>query len=254
MQALYEQRGVTRNKRFFDSRSQFHYEAFLKNYVNVDIISSEADFSKYKVISAPLLYMFKPQTAKKIREFVENGGSFVLTYYSGLVNENDLCFSGTLENPVFAPHELNDVFGIKVKEVDAICDDEYNELQYNGKNYKALTCCELVDVDGAEVLTQYKHDFYKGMCAVSKKQYGKGLAYYIACDTELDFLYELYNDVLTNAGVLKIVDTEYVKDVMIRERSGYIFVMNFSTEERKVDVNGKTLILSGYDYLIIDKE
>ncbi len=253
IQALYEQRGITRNKRFFESRPQLHYDALLKNYVNVDVISSEADFSKYKVIAAPMLYLFKPDTARKIREFVKNGGDFVMTYYSGLVNENDLCFSGTLRNPVFAPYSLNDVFGIKVNETDAICDDEYNEFEYKGKNYKALTCCELVEVDGAEILAEYKHDFYKGLCAVSKKQYGQGFAYYIACNTESDFLSELYGDVLKNRNVSKIVDTEYVKDVMVRERNGYIFVMNFSTEERRIVVKGETILLNGYDYIVINK-
>ena len=251
MQALCEQRGVTRNKRFFESQPQFHYEALVKNYVNVDVISSEADFSKYKVIAAPMLYMFKPETAGKIREFVENGGSFVMTYYSGLVNENDLCFSGTLSNPVFAPYSLNDVFGIRVNEIDAICDDESNDLAYKGKSYKALTCCELITVEDAGILAQYGQDFYKGLCAVSKKQYGRGFAYYIACNTENDFLYELYGDVLKNAGVSKIVDAEYVKDVMIRERGGFIFLMNFSAENRSITVRNETIPLSGYDYRIL---
>lgn len=251
MQALYEQRGVRRSKKFFEQLSQRHYEAFLKNYVNTDIISSDADFSRYKVIAAPALYMFKNDTAVKIREFVKNGGHFVLTYYSGIVNENDLCFSGTAAKPVFAPYSLNDVFGIKVNEIDAICDDEYNELDYNEKNYKALTCCELLEVDSAEILALYKHDFYKGMCAAAKNRYGKGVAYYIACDTENEFLYEFYKDVLNNAGAFKITGIGYIKDIMIRKRGSYIFVMNFSTEERSVRINGENMILHGYDYRIL---
>ena len=106
-------------------------------------------------------------------------------------------------------------------------------------------------MEDAEILAQYGQDFYKGLCAVSKKQYGSGFAYYIACNTENDFLYELYGDVLKNAGVSKIVDAEYVKDVMIRERGGFIFLMNFSAENRSITVRNETIPLSGYDYRIL---
>lgn len=252
IRALQEQVGLRHDKSFFEKLPQRHYEAFLKNYVNTDIISSESDFSRYKVIAAPALYMFKPGTAEKIRQFVENGGHFVLTYYSGITNENDLCFSGTASNPVYAPYSLNDVFGIKVKEIDGLCDDEYNELEFNGRTYKALTCCELLDIDDSESLSKYMHDFYKGICAVSKKQYGRGCAYYLACDTENDFLHEFYKYVLRNADASKIIGSEYVKDVMVKQRGESIFIMNFSTEERTINANGKIITLSGYDFAVLN--
>ncbi len=251
IQALNEQVGLRKDRSFWEKLSQLHYEALLKNYVNVDVISADADFSRYKLISAPGLYMFKPKTADKIREFVAEGGSFVLTYYSGLVNENDLCFSGTLANPVFVPYSLNDVFGIRVKETDGLCDDEYNELSYNGQMYKVLTCCDLLEVDDAVSTAEYSRDFYAGMSAVTKKQFGNGNAYYLACHTENDFLYELYKDVLEVAKVSKIVDSEYVKDVMVRERDGHIFVMNFSTGERVIKLHAEEIVLDGYGYVIV---
>ena len=54
----------------------------------------DADFSKYKLVIAPMLYMVKPGVAERINDFVRNGGNFVTTYFSGIVNENDLCFLG----------------------------------------------------------------------------------------------------------------------------------------------------------------
>ena len=251
IQALSQQVGLRNDKSFFETLSILHYEALVKNYINVDVVSADADFTKYKVIAAPTLYLFKEEIAGKIREFVKSGGSFVLTYYSGIVNKNDLVFSGTMDHPCFPPHDLNDVFGIRVNEIDGICDDEYNELRYKGRAYKALTCCELIEVSRARTLASYLNDFYQGMCAASQNSYGKGNAYYLACHTEKDFLYEFYKDVLNESSVEKIVDTGYIKDVMIFERGGSIFVMNFSTEERTVDVCGRKLILGGYEYDII---
>jgi beta-galactosidase len=41
-----------------------------------------------------MLYMLKEGTAERIEQFVQNGGTFVATYWSGIVNENDLVFLG----------------------------------------------------------------------------------------------------------------------------------------------------------------
>ncbi|MDI5791639.1 beta-galactosidase trimerization domain-containing protein [Bacillus licheniformis] len=54
----------------------------------------EADFSRYKLLVAPMLYMLKEGTAERIEQFVQNGGTFVATYWSGIVDENDLTFLG----------------------------------------------------------------------------------------------------------------------------------------------------------------
>lgn len=43
------------------------------------------DFSQYKLVVAPMLYMLKPDVAENIRTYVENGGTVVFTYCTGNV-------------------------------------------------------------------------------------------------------------------------------------------------------------------------
>jgi beta-galactosidase len=245
LRALSEQKSLKNKKKDFDKQVMEHYEAILKNYISVDIICQDDDFSKYKLIIAPVLYMIKEDNCKKVREYISKGGRFVLTYYSGIVNENDLCYEG------YPPYTLNDVFGIKSEEVDSICDDEYNEISYRGKRYKAVDYCDLITCDGAEVLSHYEHDFYKGKPALTRNLYGQGMAYYIAYRSEIDFLYNFYMDIIVEAGTKNIIDSEYVNDVMVKERGNSIFIMNFSTEDRVVSVNEHTYMLNGYGYEII---
>ncbi|MGN0182363.1 MAG: Beta-galactosidase C-terminal domain [Candidatus Ornithomonoglobus sp.] len=38
---------------------------------------------------------------------------------------------------------------------------------------------------------------------------------------------------------------------MIRKRADYTFVMNFSTEERIVKLNGENILMRGYSYRIL---
>ena len=66
----------------------------------VDIIDMNQDFSKYKLLIAPMLHMVRSGVDKKIEEFVENGGTFVTTYWSGIVDENGLCFLGGFPGPL----------------------------------------------------------------------------------------------------------------------------------------------------------
>lgn len=262
--ALLEQKSLKNKKKNFDTIALEHYEALIKQYVSVDIISQEWDFSKYKLIVAPVLYMFKENTAQKIRDFVAKGGTVVMTYYSGLVNENDLAF---LEYP---PAGLQDVFGVKSEEVDALCEDEHNEVVWNGKQYRAIDYCDLIKAGKERVMASYAMDFYKGAPALTENRYEKGKAYYIAFHSEGDFLYDFYKMLMDCLKVKKFADISFCSDVMIRARESvdrkYLFIMNFSTEKREISlpetyhsykgnkVNGNSVLLNGYEFSVLIKE
>ena len=47
----------------------------------------DADFSKYKMVVAPVLYMVKPGMKEALEEYVKNGSILVTTYMSGIVGE-----------------------------------------------------------------------------------------------------------------------------------------------------------------------
>ncbi len=253
MQALLENRRIRKDRHFYEELPLDHYHALLRNNVNVDVISPLADFSPYRVIIAPALTLFRPDTAARIRSFVKAGGSFVLTYGSGLVNENDLCFSGTLSNPEYPPHDLNDVFGIRVREADGLCDDEENHILFEGKSYPATICCEIPETlsPETEIKAVYQDDFYAGSCSVSAHSFGKGRAWYLACHTSREFLQTLYARVLQEAGVNPLIPVGQGEDVMVRSRGERIFLMNFGTKEQTVAARGRSYTLPAYGYQIL---
>ena len=88
--------------------------------MNVDIIAMEHDLADYKVLAAPMAYMFKDGYEEKLRAYVENGGTLVLSYWSGLVDGTDRCFLGG------TPYGLMDAAGIRSTEIDALYDWEEN--------------------------------------------------------------------------------------------------------------------------------
>ncbi|MDO5520843.1 MAG: beta-galactosidase, partial [bacterium] len=83
LRALNELKGLKNDKKEFDEIVMEYYEALVKNYVSVDIIDQATDFSKYDLVIAPMLYLFKPHTEKRIKKYVEKGGTFLLSVFSG---------------------------------------------------------------------------------------------------------------------------------------------------------------------------
>ena len=87
----------------------------------------EQPLDSYQIIAAPMLYMFRAGIEEKLKRFVQNGGILIMTYWSGIVNETDLCHLGG------TPHGLSDVLGLHSEEIDGLWDGEVNHfLPVNG--------------------------------------------------------------------------------------------------------------------------
>lgn len=240
--AVNEMCGLKRERSYKDTCIK-HYKALRGFGMNVDVISPDADFSQYKLISAPMLYMLPDKIAEKIREYISNGGIFIATYLTSYVNENDLCHLGGF------PGGLKDVFGIWNEEIDSIYDE--NAIISNGKEYTVTDFCERIHPDKhTEVLGTYKYDFYAGEPAVTSHKYNKGIAYYIAARTSDDYLQQLYNAALRNAEVTSIIGA-CSEGISITTRGSNVFVMNFSDKNGELSLNGDKIILEPYECKIV---
>ncbi|GMA57404.1 hypothetical protein GCM10025858_19070 [Alicyclobacillus sacchari] len=138
-----------------------HYRSLWELQIPVDVINMDCDFSRYKLVVAPMLYMLRPGVADRLRAFVHAGGTFVTTYWSGIADENDLCFLGGFPGP------LRDVLGIWSEEIDALYDGESNRVESCPGNilglsgsYKAYELCDLIHAENADVVATYQEDFY----------------------------------------------------------------------------------------------
>ncbi|HJA65923.1 MAG TPA: beta-galactosidase trimerization domain-containing protein, partial [Candidatus Mediterraneibacter cottocaccae] len=226
-----------------------HYRAFWEQGIEADIVDMDADLSGYRLVSAPLNYMYKAGWPEKVRAFVESGGTFVTTFFSGMADETDLCFTGQ--------HPLEDVLGIVQEEIDAPSQEFENQFAYNGTEYPARRMCEIDHAkEGTEVLSSYERDFYAGCPVVTHNTFGKGAAYYLAAESDTEFLRAFYRDVFGSTGLKNALGTELPYGVTVTkrtcadpaladgaaEKTGYgdvVFVMNFRNEPVCVDGIGK---------------
>jgi beta-galactosidase len=229
-----------------------HYKAFWELGVPVDIVNSDSDYSKYKLLVAPMLYLTRQETGKRIEAFVAAGGSFVSTYWSGIVDESDLCHLGGFPGP------LRKVLGIWSEEIDGLHDHDRNGLVYKEGNtldlkgeYDAHELCELIHLEGAEMLASYTEDFYAGRPALTVNTFGKGKSYYLATRTKEPFYEDFYGKMIDNLGIKKAVDSNLPAGVTAQVRTDgtheYVFVLNFSgqTQQLQLDVETYTDMESG---------
>lgn len=196
-----------------------YYRGFRKLGLNVDLVDMTGDLTDYKILAAPMCYMFRNGFEEKVRKFVKNGGIFVATYWSGIVDDTDRCFLGGV------PHGLMDVLGIRSMEIDGLYDWEKNSLIPVSDNLLGLdrtyTCkylCDLVELRGAEAVMTYGDDFYAGYPALTVKAYGDGQAWYVAADAEKEFQVEFLRRIAEKAGISCGVEGEIPEGLEITTR------------------------------------
>lgn len=216
------------------------YYAFRRLGLDVDMIDMEQELDGYQVVAAPMLYMLRAGFEKKVRAFVEKGGTFLMTYWSGIVDETDLCFLGG------TPAGLMDVMGLRSTEIDALYDGESNvgvpcqgNFLHMAESYRCENLCDLVKVSTAQVLMTYGEDFYEGMPALTCNAFGKGKAYYICADFQQEFYNELFRKVTAEAGVKRtITHIPCGVEVTTREsnQAVYLIVQNFNRKPVEISL------------------
>lgn len=206
-----------------------YYTAVYKKNVPVDIIGSEDDFSRYKLVIAPLLYMTKSGFDGRLREYVKEGGTFVTTYFSGIVDEHDLVTGAY-------PGKMSDILGIWVEEQDALLENENNHFTFNGKRYPAGILCDIMHTEGAKALSLYEEDFYKNTPVITENHFGKGKAYYVGSRSSEDFYDEFLDFVLERTDIKLVMQTPAGVEATIREnnKGRFLFLINHSTEKKEV--------------------
>lgn len=221
--ALEYSAGPSVRMKYLDAVQDYYTALFEKN-IPVDIIGVDDEISKYKIVIAPLLYMTKKGYAEKLETFVKAGGTFITTYFSGIVDEHDLVIGAY-------PGELKELLGIWVEEQDALPEGEQNAFVYGGEKYSADILCDLPHLEGAEGLSFYEKDFYQGMPAVTRNRYGKGNAYYVATRSIPEFYQHFMADVLREAEVDAILDTPHNVEATVREngKGRTLFLLNHNT-------------------------
>lgn len=226
----FAQAAHTGNMRYFDTMIM-HYRALWQQGVNIDLRDMRecTDLSGYKLVVAPMLFMFRNDFAEKLRAYVANGGTLLITYFSGVVDDTNLAYLGG------TPHGLMDVLGIRAAELDSLHSGQTNSLEMaDGRSFKVVDLCELPVNEGAEVLGTYGSDFYAGQPCFTRHTFGEGKGYYLAAKLEQDGLDAIYQDLVKDMHLSRALTDALPYGVIPTERGGAVFLQNFSGQDQQV--------------------
>ena len=215
--------GPTEDLKYVD-QIHHYYKFFYDNNIGVNMIPVDADFSKYKIVVAPVLYMVKEGMKEALTKFVENGGILITTFMSGLVNESDNVHLGGYPGP------LRELAGIWVEEIDALAPEQTNTITFtDGTRMSCNLLCDLMHLEGAQMLASYDENFYAGMPAITKNTFGKGCTYYIGTNMGQEGIDKVLKMATHQADIHPVVDEPTALEVVCRKTadSTHYYIFNF---------------------------
>jgi beta-galactosidase len=161
---------------YSDLIHQFHRALYEAN-VGVDFIFPEdPDFSRYKLVVVPPLYIADDALLQKLSDYVKAGGHVLMSFKSGFANENSAVRS------VRAPGPLREAAGFSYQEFSNL----EKPLALKGDLFKspsddtAQYWAEFLMVEHAKPLALYDHPFFGRWPAITRNQFGSGSLTYEA--------------------------------------------------------------------------
>lgn len=207
--------------KFFNYREhiQLFYNALHDKNIAVDFARPTEDLSRYRIVFAPSLSLLAGGEADLLKLYVQNGGTLVSTFHTGLVDEHHMAPGCGF------PHDLTDLFGLEVKEFDPLPPGEENHLSFRAgfsatQLHPGKVWCDIIEAHGCQVLATYTKDFYAGKPAMTVNTFGKGKAIYIGTMSHQHFYSDLVTWLRGNVGLHQLLKVPDTVEVSLREKEG----------------------------------
>ena len=206
---------------------QLFYNALHDRNIPVDFARPTEDLSKYKLVIAPSLHLLAGGEADLLKLYVQNGGTLVGTFNTGLVDEYGIA------PDTGYPHDLTDLFGMEVMEFDPLPPSEENHLNFKGAFptshlHPARMWCDLIEPKECQVLATYAKDFYAGRPAMTMNTFGLGTAIYIGTMSHQHFYYDLVIWLRQMCNLFPLLKVPDLVEVSMRQKDDtkIYFVLN----------------------------
>ncbi|MBD3689405.1 beta-galactosidase [Nanchangia anserum] len=220
--------------------------------IMVDIVAAGEDFSGYRLLVVPHMILTDPTVADRLGDFVSAGGTVLVMFRSFAKDEdNNLAFGATL------PLLTQEWLGVEVAETESVqsldefcldrCADSWSgPAQARGGVFRDM----LTAGKGTEVLYRYRDEFFPDYAALTRRNTGKGRAYYLGCLPDRDLQEAVVDALVADAGIAHVETPEDVEYVRRGEKA---FVLNHRSSAVTCDLPGHGAIeLAPFGYEIIE--
>ena len=248
----------------YDQELGSYHAALRSARIACDVISPHAgltdDFAPYKILIAPCLHLVGDELARKLRDWVENGGVLIGSYRLGVKDRDNRVVDVPL------PGLLRDVFGVIVEEYDPMGTTHVNHVTpepthtgghlMGSMGFDTRLWSDVLHIESATTvaLARYVLDYYAEHPAITLNRVGSGAAIYVGTSSPDTHFYDaLIRYALSCAHVAPIASGLTVPiQVEVTERvtpdgQSLLFVLNGQADAAAISGT------AGYTNLLADK-
>lgn len=188
---------------------------------------------KYQVVIYPHGLILTKERAEILEEYVKQGGKLVLGARTGQKDIHGRCVQE------YMPGLMANLAGIDIPEYSLVAPDDMPvTTTVNGKKVELSVFMDGIETVKAEKIGEYDNGPFKGFATLTRNNVEKGECWYFAGAFSQDavkLILELtgtlspYDDKLT-------LDDDIELEVRSKDGKDYFFVLNYSREEKEIDV------------------
>jgi len=211
------------------------YNALLAAGLTVNLVAPGAPLGDYRLVVVPSLYSVSDADAAVITDYVARGGHAIITFFSGIVDEDDRVRTGGY------PGAFRDLLGVRTEEFFPLSADGIVTLD-DGSTGQLWS--EWVHLDGARAVSRFSSGPLSGEPAVTTHSFGEGTAWYIATALDASALRQLVETAAFGAGV-ELPEIVIPGVEVVRRRGAdatYTFVINHTDTAIPQPASGAELL------------
>lgn len=203
--------------------------------VTTDVVRPGGDLDGYRLLIVPALHLISDADAAAIARAVENGATALITFFSGIVDEEDRVRTGGY------PGAFRDLLGIRSEEFAPLLPGEVVTLT-DGTTGSIWS--ERLTTTDAEVVAAFVDGPAAGRPAITRRTAGAGEAWFLGTQPERDDYRRLIARLTESAGIVPTPGAD--RDVEIVRRTGdagsFLFVINHGSADVEITASGHDLV------------
>lgn len=225
---------ITDDMRYGDRWRSDHYLPLVHNHIWRDIISPDADISRYQALLLPLLPIVPPALRAQLEPWVRSGGHLLLGPLTGY---------RTGEWTAFRDRELGgleDLIGGEVStQFSAMWIEQQIRLDFgDAEVVHPIGFCDGYRPDGATPLACYRGGYGDGTVAILENRIGRGSVIALGCRVDAATYHRLAQRLFARAGIRPLGSGGDEKVIVAPRGRDGLGIVNISEQPRTLSLPG----------------
>jgi beta-galactosidase len=211
-----------------------YYRPLFRANIAIDFVRPGDDISGYRLVMIPNLYLVGDDVPDRFERFVSSGGTLVMGFFSGIVDEREHVRLGGYPAP------FRRLLGIRIDEFGALADGQELDVVFAGGNQgRSDLWADPIGLEGAEAIATYAGGPLGGRPALTRNRLGRGTAYYVGTRLQSEAMVRFVARILDEHDLRPPLETPAGVEVVRRSAGArsLVFVLNHSEETVEVKLN-----------------